>query len=98
KDSHSGINHSSYQVTSNLNTSMFGSYEITYEVEDNLGHKATAKRTVIVVQKSLLSSPGADFEPKYYAQYFTGTNPNNWVVFGNAADNVYDYIPVYYRI
>lgn len=95
----SGLTSAGLKITSNVNPSLFGTYQVTYEAEDKLGHKATAvTRTVTVVEAKLIDVPSDDKETKYYSEYFVGENPNNWILFGNAAGNDIEYIPIYFRI
>ena len=96
---HSGLNEDGLKITSNLVPGLLGTYTITYEATDKVGLRAeTIVRTVNVVEASLKDAPDDSFVPKYYAEYFIGENPNNWVAFGSAVDNEYDYIPLLWRI
>lgn len=96
-----GLTSEGLKITSTVNPSQFGSYTVTYTAEDKLGHKAVpVTRTVTVVEAKLIDAPSnnGQTENKYYAEYFVGENPNNWILFGNAATNDIEYIPYYFRI
>ncbi|MFA5603419.1 MAG: immunoglobulin-like domain-containing protein [Bacilli bacterium] len=98
-DIHSGVNSNGIVIESNVVPSLLGTYTVTYNATDKSGLKAKeVKRIVNVVEASLKDAPGDDFVPKYYSEYFIGTDPRNWVEFGNAADNIYDYVPMLWRI
>lgn len=95
----SGLTNDGLRVTSNVNPSQFGTYQVTYDAEDKLGHKAASvTRIVTVVESKLIDVPDKDTESKYYSEYFVGSNPNNWILFGNASNNEIEYIPIYFRI
>ncbi|MFA5603839.1 MAG: immunoglobulin-like domain-containing protein, partial [Bacilli bacterium] len=95
----SGLNNEGLVITSNLVPGILGTYTVTYDATDNSGLKAdTVTRTINVVEASLRDAPGADFIPKYYAEYFIGENPNNWVEFGNISDSDSSYVPILWRI
>lgn len=49
------------KVESNVNTSVVGSYEISYTVVDDAGNKTVEKRSVEVVENNILSSSVEDF-------------------------------------
>ncbi len=95
----SGLNSSGVIITSNIITGVIGTYTVTYNATDKAGNAALPiTRTVSVVESRLVDAPGDDFKQLYDASYFVGSNPNNWVEFGNASGNVYDYIPIMWRI
>ena len=95
----SGLDSNGVVITSNIITGVIGTYTVTYNATDKAGNKAaTITRTVSVVEAGLRTAPGADFVQLYDASYFVGSNSNNWVEFGNASVNVYDYIPIMWRI
>ncbi|MDD4547310.1 MAG: DUF5011 domain-containing protein, partial [Bacilli bacterium] len=95
----SGLNADGLVITSNLVPGILGTYTVTYDATDNSGLKAeTVTRTINVVEASLRDAPGDDFVPKYYAEYFIGDNPNNWVEFGNISDSDSSYVPILWRI
>lgn len=95
----SGINSNGVVITSNIITGIIGTYTVVYNATDKAGNAAIPiRRTVSVVESRLIDAPGDDFVQLFDASYFVGGNPNNWVEFGNAAGNVYDYIPIMWRI
>ena len=96
----SGLNENGVVITSNIVSGIIGKYTVVYNATDKAGNKAeTITRTVSVIEASLKDSPDDEnYQKKYDASYFVSANPNNWVVFGNAAENEYDYIPIYWRI
>ncbi len=98
-EENSGLNSNGVVITSNIITGVIGTYTVTYNATDKAGNVATPiTRTVSVVEAGLRDAPGDDFVQLYDASYFVGSNPNNWVEFGNAASNIYDYIPIMWRI
>ena len=95
----SGLNEDGVVVTSNVVSGVIGTYQVIYTATDKVGNVSIpVKRTVSVVEASLKDAPGEGYVKKYDTSYFVGENPNNYVLFGNAADNNYDYIPIYWRI
>ena len=95
----SGLNSSGVVITSTIVTGVIGTYTVTYNATDKAGNTANPiTRTVSVVESRLVDAPGPDFVQLYDASYFVGSNPSNWVEFGNAASNIYDYIPIMWRI
>lgn len=95
----SGLNASGVVITSNIVSGVIGKYTVTYNATDKAGNVATSiTRTVSVIEASLKDAPGDNYVKKYDSTYFVGSNPNNWVLFGNAAESQYDYIPVYWRM
>ncbi|MFA6867524.1 MAG: immunoglobulin-like domain-containing protein, partial [Clostridia bacterium] len=95
----SGLNASGVVITTNIISSIIGKYTVTYNATDKAGNVAVSiTRTVSVIEASLKDAPGDNYIKKYDSTYFVGANPNNWVLFGNAAESQYDYIPVYWRM
>lgn len=95
----SGLNSDGVVITSNIIAGVIGKYTVTYNATDKVGNAATPiTRTVSVIEASLKDAPGDDYVKKYDSSYFVGSNPNNWVLFGNAAESQYDYIPIYWRM
>jgi len=98
-EENSGLDSNGVVITSNIITGVIGTYTVTYNATDKAGNIAdTITRTVSVVEAGLINAPGADFVQLYDASYFVGSDPNNWVEFGNASSNIYDYIPIMWRI
>lgn len=98
-EENSGLDSNGIVITSNIITGVIGTYTVTYKATDKAGNIAdTITRTVSVVEAGLINAPGADFVQLYDASYFVGSDPNNWVEFGNASANIYDYIPIMWRI
>ncbi|MCI9234233.1 MAG: DUF5011 domain-containing protein, partial [Bacilli bacterium] len=79
------IDSSKIITTSNLSTTP-GIYTITYRVTNSIGNEATATR-IVEVKANSLPDPGENGEivtdPDGNDRY-TGSNPNNWVCFGNS--------------
>jgi len=95
----SGLDSNGVVVTSTILSGIIGTYNVKYTATDKAGNQAIeVTRTVSVIESSLKDAPKADFVSLYDASYFVGSNPNNWVEFGNAASNNYDYIPIMWRI
>lgn len=98
-EANSGLDSNGVVITSTIITGVIGTYTVTYNATDKAGNAALPiTRTVSVVESRLVDAPGEDFKQLYDASYFVGSNPNNWVEFGNASGNVYDYIPIMWRI
>lgn len=98
-EEHSGLNDDGLIITSNITPGVLGTYTVNYNATDNVGlNSITVTRTVNVIEASLKDALGEGFVPKYRAEYFVGPDPRNWVEFGNASDNIYDYIPILWRI
>lgn len=95
----SGLNEDGVVITSNVISGVIGTYQVIYTATDKVGNVAVpVKRTVSIIEASLKDAPGEGYVKKYDTSYFVGENPNNYVVFGNAAENEHDYIPILWRI
>lgn len=94
----SGLDDDGLVVVSNIVPGIIGTYEVTYTATDKAGNTTSVIRTVSIIEATLKDVPNEDYVPLYDASYFIGNNPANWVEFGNASDNVYDYIPILWRV
>ncbi len=95
----SGLDSNGVVITSNVISGVIGTYQVVYTATDKVGNVAEpVKRTVSIIEARLQDAPGEGYVKKYDTSYFVGENPNNYVVFGNAATNDYDYIPILWRI